>query len=348
MYQALPFGEYGFGIAVGVIGIMIAISGIIFGVGYAIDDRRLKDFGKGELLQSIINGALVGSMLLLFAGNGIVTGIVNSVAQSSNVGYSCPAYMDANAALCFAYSYLIGTGGYSVSGTQYSSLFVTISGLLLALLTLSTVLGVIAAVKINLLVITFSFSSILTPILSELQYITNIVSTLAVGITVQAALVSFIAVTAVSVLLPVGLILRSLYATRKLGGFFIAASIGTYVVLPLTYLLNATMVGSYSLDVNSTSLQQITSAASSAKGELLGGGISQNSSSGIVGSISDSLQGVVGSINGYLAGLFSALSRLIMQVFILPAFSLIVTGISIRELASLFGSEAFFGKFKII
>ena len=347
MFQPLPFGEYGFGIAVSVIGIMIAVCGIVLGLGYVLDDKRLKEFGKNELYQSVINGALVGSMLLLFASGGLVTDIVNSATASGNISFSCPDYMSANAALCFSYSYLVGLQGYSISGAQYSSLFVTISGLLLSLLGLSTVLGAVAAVKLNLLIVTFSFSTILSPILNELQFLTNIVSTLAVGITVQAALISFISVTAISVLLPAGLILRAFYATRKLGGFFIAASIGTYVVLPMTYLLNATMVSAYSTNINSTSLDQAGIAASSIRDQLIGTPLSQNDL-GIVSSVSSALDGVVQTLNGYMAGLLTYVSKLIMQVFILPAFSLVATGISIRELATLFGSEAFFGKFKIL
>ena len=38
--QVLPFGQYGFSIAVYVIGIMIAISGISLGLGYAINDKK--------------------------------------------------------------------------------------------------------------------------------------------------------------------------------------------------------------------------------------------------------------------------------------------------------------------
>ena len=68
----LPFGAYGFSIAVYVIGIMLAIAGISLGIGYAANKRSLKEFGKEEIYQSVINGVLVGSMLILFSQNGIV------------------------------------------------------------------------------------------------------------------------------------------------------------------------------------------------------------------------------------------------------------------------------------
>ncbi|MGI0141983.1 MAG: hypothetical protein ACREBF_05055 [Candidatus Micrarchaeales archaeon] len=347
--MVLPFGQYGFGIAVDIIGIMLAVSGIILGLGYAFDEKKLKEFGKSEIFQSMVNGALVGFLLLLFASNGILTGLINSVTSGSAQSFSCPSYMDGNSALCFAYSYLMGIQGYTVAGSHYNSLFVTVSGVLVSLITLSTVLGAIAAFKINLLIVSISFSSILTPIISELQYVTNIVTTLALGITVQAALLSFVAVTALTVILPIGLVLRCFYPTRKLGGFFIAVSLGTYVVLPLTYLFNATLVTSYDTNLNSTNLVQITDSASSINGQLAGASNLQlNQTQGIFTQITSGIESIVQSLNQILSDMLFGISQLIMQIFILPTFSLIVTGISIKELAELFGSEAFFGKFRIL
>ncbi|MDE1846160.1 MAG: hypothetical protein KGH53_02680 [Candidatus Micrarchaeota archaeon] len=344
---ALPFGAYGFGIAVAVIAIMLSLSGIAIGLGYALDERRLREFGKNEVYQSVINAALVGSLLLLFASNGIITNLINALSGGIS-SYSCPQYMDANSALCFSYSYLTGLSGYSINGTGYSSLFTIVSGLIIALVSLGTVLGIIAGLKINLLILSLSFSSILSPVLGQIQYLTAVLSTLGIGIEVQVAIISFVAITAISSILPLGLILRSFYPSRKLGGFLIAVAIGTYVVLPLSYVLNATMVSSYSL-ANSTDLLTITNSASSIQGQIASTNLQYNQSgAGIFGGITSGLQSLVASINQALSNLNFGLSKLIMQVFILPAFSLIITGISIRELSELFGSEAAFGRFKVL
>ncbi|MDE1869793.1 MAG: hypothetical protein KGH71_02285 [Candidatus Micrarchaeota archaeon] len=345
--SALPFGLDGFNVAIAAIAIMLSISGISIGLGYALDDRRLKEFGKNEVYQSILNAALVGSLLILFAGNGLMTNLINSLTGSVT-SYTCPQYMDANSALCFSYSYLMGLSGYSIHGAGYSSLFVIISGLLLSLISLGTILGVIAGLKINLLIVSISFSTILSPILGQIQYLTGILATLALGITVQAAILSFVAVTAISVILPLGLILRSFYPSRKLGGFLIAVAIGSYVVLPLSYVLNATMINSYSLS-NSTDLVSVTNAATSLQSQISSSNLQYNqTSAGIFSGITGGIQSLVGQISQALSDLNFKLSRLIMEVFILPAFSLIITGISIRELAGLFGSEATFGKFKML
>ncbi len=46
--------------------------------------------------------------------------------------------------------------------------------------------------------------------------------------------------------------------------------------------------------------------------------------------------------------LLNQLAYLIVYAFVLPIFSLIVTGISIRELSRVLGAEAFFGKFNLL
>ena len=62
----------GYSIAITLVAIMVSVAGIIFGIGYSMDDRRLKELGRAELYQAIINGVIVGSLLLAFGTNGIV------------------------------------------------------------------------------------------------------------------------------------------------------------------------------------------------------------------------------------------------------------------------------------
>lgn len=348
MQDLLPFGAYGFGIAISVVAIMLSICGIALGLGYALDDRRLKEFGKSEMQQAIINAALVGGFLVLFSSNGIVTLLVNEMTGSVAGSFSCPAYISSNSALCFSYNYLVGLSSYTINGASYGSLFSIISELLIGLLSFSTVLGIIAGFKINLLVISLSFGSVLAPILSQVQYLIGVLFTLSLGITVQSALISFVSATATTILLPLGLILRSFYVSRKLGGFLIALSIGLYVVLPLSYVLNASMLSSYS-QTNSTQLAQLISNANSVKDQISASNLAYNqTNNGIFGLLSSTLEQIEQSANQILNQIMLELSKLIMEIFILPAFSLIITGISVRELSELLGSEAAFGRFKIL
>jgi hypothetical protein len=346
-YQQLPFGVYGFSIATILIAIMLSVSGIVLGIGYALDDKRLKEFGRNEIYQSVINAALVGGLLALFAGNGIITEFMNSITTSASQSFSCPVFMSGNAALCFAYNYLAGTSPYTFMGSQHPSLLTTISGILMALISLAIVLGIIAGIRIDLLVASFSFSSVLNPFISELQHIITVTAAAFVGISVQASVLSFVALTATTVILPIGLILRSFYLSRRVGGFFISLAIGLYVVLPLSYLLNAFLMNSYSNSINQTSIEGITNTASSFSGSLNGisgyNSTNETSNSGIVSMISSGINSISSSLGNLFKPLLIFVSELVMAVFILPAFSLAITYISIRELARAMGSEAAFG-----
>jgi hypothetical protein len=351
MQAIMPFGPYGFTIAVDVIGIMLSISGIVLGLGYALDDKKLKEFGKNELYQSIINGVLVGGMLILFANNGIITQAINSLIPS-NTSFSCPSYMKVNLAICFAYSYLAGINPFTFMGTSHISLLETTTTLLAALFLLSALLGAIASIELNLVFITLNLSYLVKPFISEIQYVISILSTIAVSISAQAFLLMFISLVSTTILLPLGLVLRAFYPTRKLGGFFIAVMLGLYIIFPLSYLFNATLLNAYSANYSISNINVLVGNASSLKNETLGmlnrGGSNQSASSGSIINIESDATNLFSGLGSAINRLLSFLSSIIMQVFILPIFSLIITGISIREFSQLLGSEAFFGKFKIL
>lgn len=351
LFQILPFGTYGLNIAIAIITIMLIISGIILGLGYSFDDRRLKEIGKNEIYQAIINSILVGSFLILFVSQGLITQLVNSltlgsVSNSSN--FSCPAYMTSNLALCFAYNYLVGPQSYTYQGNTYNSLLITITGLLVALAGLNVILGIIGSISVNLVVVSFSFSSAISPFLNQIQYIIGILTALSIGVVVQSAIITFIALTATTIILPLGLILRTFSPTRKLGGFFIAVSVGTYIVLPLSYLLNVSLINAYTTNFDTRSINQLTVNASSVEWQITSANLHSVQALSLFSSVSNALSDLLNQLNTLFNSLIYFLSALIVQVFILPAFSLIITAVSIKELAQLLGSDAFFGKFRIL
>ncbi|MGC8662485.1 MAG: hypothetical protein ACP5RT_01725 [Candidatus Micrarchaeia archaeon] len=343
----VPFGLYGFNIAVLLISIMLMIGGIILGLGYALDEKKLKDFGKNEIYQSIINGILVGGLLAMFMSNGIISLAIKSLIPE-NISFSCPTYMHSNLAICFAYNYLAGTTSYTIGGIQHISMLEEITMIMSGLFLLSTLLGSIASLEINLFVVTLNFSYIVKPFLNEIQYILGLLTATAVSLSVQSSILIFISLTAITFILPLGIILRTFYPTRKLGGFFIAIAIGLYVIFPLSYLFDALLINSY----NSNPITNITAlshSASSFENEMFSSmGATNSTRMGIVSNIESKASELFSSVGSLINILFSTISSLIMQVFILPIFSLVITGISIKEFASLLGSDAFFGKFKVL
>ncbi|MEM0149652.1 MAG: hypothetical protein QXW10_02030 [Candidatus Micrarchaeaceae archaeon] len=345
----LPFGIYGYGVAVALIGIMIAIGGIILGLGFALNDKKLKDFGENELYQAFVSGALVGGLLLLFSNGGVVSRFIYSAALSNSTSFSCPGYMSQNAALCFSYAYLVGTRQYVFAGHPYSSLFMLIIGIMLTLLAITFSLGLIAGLKIGAVAVSVAFNYALSPILNELQQLITLLSAALVSVFVQAALLQVVALTALPIILPLGIILRILYPTRRLGGFLIAVAIGVYVVLPLSYLLNAYMMSSYYSNFNSTSLNQVAMQSSSLRSEINGSGAYNSSqSTGLFSVVLNGVNAIASAVNSLLKPLFYFASGIIVQAFILPTFSIALTIISIKELSRISGSEAIFKNFKLI
>ncbi len=340
-------GSYGFSVAVLLTAMMIAISGMVLGIGYALNDRRFKDFGSEGLYQSIISGVLVGSMMLLFANGGLVNRLVNS-AIPANTSLHCPQLISGNSAICLSYNYLVGTQPYTFMGVSHASVFSMAMNITTGLLTLNAIVGMIASLKFSFIV-SFSFGYVLMPILNELRYAIKLLIDVAVSAVVQAAVLVFVSAGALEVILPSGLVLRTFYPTRKIGGFLIALSIGMYAVFPMTYVLNSMLINTYSLSINSTSISQASVSASGTESSLISSAASYNAlSTGILSSMNSIISQLSGALSGVMNGIIVSVSYLIVYAFVLPAFSLIITGISIRELASALGSEARFGRFDIL
>jgi hypothetical protein len=346
----------GYSIAIAILAIMITVAGILIGLGYALEDRKLKELGRSELYQAIINCAIIAILFVAFSQYGIMTIIINGLTQ--NVGtQGCNASLGYNAAICFAYNYLIGPSSVTVNGNSYP----TLMGSTLSIFTLLTILyatiATISSISINM-VVAVGFSG-LGVFLSPLHGVINFLAANIFLIIAQAALLKFIALTSVSAILPLGLILRTFYFTRKLGGALIAIAIGFFAVFPLTYVFDAQLLNIYA----NGSIDQAFSSAGSAVNSSISNAQSVSSSAyGIAQSAStvnsiryyNPFSAVTSLISG-ISGTFTSLTNyisdiiafLIIQVFILPVFSLILTIIFIRELARVLGSEISFGRFDV-
>ncbi len=335
---------YDFSVAVAVLSIMIGIGGISLGLGYASNSRPLKEFGRDELYQSLINGALIGGFVALFMPSGIITSVVNSITASS-VSAQCPSYLLPNMAICFSYAYLSGSG-YTMNGIHHGSILSLSTLLLMGLYSLNTALGLLASIKISVLFITFSPQAILAPVLGQLQLFIKALTTVALSAYVQSSILSAIAVSSLTILLPLGIVLRTFYPSRKLGGFLLAAVVGLYVVFPLTYIMNAGILDSYSVGISNYSIINMANAASNLNGYMSNVPLNANESfiQKIVGYLDSLLSGFSALVNQLMADI----SYFIMAAFLLPAFSIVLTSISVKELSAVFGSEINFNIFDAV
>lgn len=326
----IPFGAYGLNIAVLLVSIMLAIGGISLGIGYAIDNKKFREFGRDEIIQSLINGALVGGLLILFLNNGVMDSLIRSIVVVNGTQATCSSFMVHNSAICFAYNYLVGSNQYYFNGVPHNSILTSVMGLIMILLPLYAALGLLKV--------------FLSPLLSQIQTAVQALGAAAISVTVQASLLTFIAASALTIVLPLGLVLRSFYPTRKVGGFLIALAISLYVIFPLTYLMNAAISNSYLEAVNNTATSALSASSESV----------QSSITSIAGqnlgnvSLLSALSGVGSWIAGLLNGIFVDVGQFIVYAFIMPAFSLAITGISVKELARLLGSEVPISRLSIL
>ena len=336
----------GYYIAIGIVSIMIAVSGIVLGIGIALQDRKLTEIGKTELYQSLINGAIVGILVIFFLPGGIFSGIVNSITASSGISIACPAPLNANQAICFAHNYLVGIYPVEFGGHGYPSLLDSVMSLLLPVSALYGTIAAISGLKVSIVVVSIGFTALAQPVLTQLNYIITALSLTLLSLEIQGILLEFVAAVSLSILLPIGLILRTFYLTRRLGGAILAITIALFAVLPLTYILDTQMMSEYSLSTGASlnqSIQNSTAVQRSVLASISVQNLTASSATSIIGEIG----GLFGGLTGLVDNLLNTVSGLIMEAFLFPIFSIILTIISAREFARIMGTEVSFGKFDI-
>ncbi len=335
----------GYGIAVSVIAIMIAVGGIVYGLGYAMDSRKLKDFGMAELQQSLINGVIVGVLVAAFAPGGLIIGVINGIVGGAAPGISCNSLTSANMAICFASDYLAGLKPIAINGASYPSLLEDTLLLLVPLSVAYAALGLVSSLTLGVGVASISLSSAFHPLLAQLGYVIEALTLALTGIYAQSALLDVIAVIAVPVMLPVGIVLRTFYFTRRLGGAVMAIAIGLFAVFPLTYLFAAQIATGFSSTVSNTTASEMLSGATALEAGMLNATTSNSTASGFIGVVLKQGTAAIKSLQAMMQYIVDTIATLIVEVFFIPVLSVALTIISIRELARILGSEVSFGKF---
>lgn len=335
----------GYDVAVGLVSIMIAVSGIIIGIGIAIDDRKLKEFGRGELYQAIINGVIVGSLFVAFAPGGIITSVINSAAVGPSAS-SCTGILAANYAICFAHQYLVSLTPVIIANQSYPTLMDSTLEVFVPMVSIYGVLSFISSIEINALAVQVGFSTMLRPAITVLNYIISALSMTITSLEAQGMLLYFIAGTALPILLPIGLVLRTFYFTRRLGGSIMAITIALFAIFPLTYVLDAQLIATYSAS-STAAINSMLVNATAVKSGLVGSLAQTNMTTGILTGISNSVSSLFSYVESGMESIMSGVAMIIVEAFFLPIFSIMLTVVSARELARILGSEISFGKFDI-
>ena len=196
-----------------VVSFSIILSGILIGLGKTLNSKRLEHFGTEELIQSVINAALVGAYTAILAA-------ATEISRSIVTGTTC-------------------TAGDAIENLQciFSNLSSEMFSLLNQVISLNQIVSYYQTIVLDFSTFSIqpmsylsSISSILTGQILTLQALLTLAQ-------LQVQLLGFFAPQLLTFFLPVGLIFRSFFSTRKLGGFLIALSIGAYLFYPAFILI---------------------------------------------------------------------------------------------------------------
>ncbi len=303
-----------------VVALSIVLSGLLIGIGRAIGAVKLEYFGREELVQAIINAALVGAYATIT--------ITATEISKGMVGNSACAAGDAMANLQCIYT--------SISGQTFSLLQSTIA--------IQQMVGYYQSIILEFSTFSIQPMSHLSSIALILEGQIFLLQQLLLVSEMHIQLLAFFGPQLLAFFFPLGLIFRSFFSTRKLGGFLIALSIGLYLLYPSMVLVfpqpqlnetdmllqNVTNKTQYStlpiLDLNDNyalagKLDNMTAISST----------NSTSSADFTGDLTLSTQ----YIN-------EATSSLIVFIILAPLFSLIVTLVFIKEATDIFGGEFFY------
>jgi len=327
-------GEFiGVEIAVVVVTASILLAGILLGVGRAFGYKRLEHFGIEELIQSVINAAIIGAFAAIIE-------LVNAVS-SSLVTETCS------------------------SGDAIAQLVCTIENLDIAifsmfqeLVKLTDLLGYYQSLSLDFTAFSIqpfaNLSGVSDLFLSQLLSL----QFLLVFLDLNLQILYFVAQNALLLLFPLGLVLRTLFATRKLGGFLIALSLGLYILFPSFVLIfpnpqddiqNATLeMSSFNNNSMYATMPVIDlndNYALAGKLDVMSGrcfeeGLNETSHcTDFVAMYADDPPDFSGDLTVIAQRNSYAMSKVLLYSIVAPIFSLLITIVFVREVGMLLGSE---------
>jgi hypothetical protein len=194
-------------VAVQVVFASVILAGMMWGVGRAFGYKRLELFGFEEFIQSIINSAIIGSFAAIIE----LVGVVSSTAVSE----TCSEGNVITQLSC-------------TLGSLNNSLFLLFQELIRVL----NILGYYQSISLDFgafLISPFVNLGSVSSLLSLQLLAVNLIMILVV---LNSQIASFIGQNALGLLFPIGLVLRTFFATRRVGGFLIALAVGLFIFYP--------------------------------------------------------------------------------------------------------------------
>jgi hypothetical protein len=304
-----------------IVALSIVLSGLFIGLGRAIGSHRLEYFGREELIQAVINAALVGAYATIT--------LTATEISKELVGQAACATGDALENLQCLYQ--------GVSDSTYAILLETIN--------IHSIVAYYQSLVLNFSTFTIQPLAHLSSLSLILQAQILTLQQLLLVSEIHIQLLSFFGPQLLTFFFPLGLVFRAFFSTRKLGGFLIALSIGLYLLYPSMIMvfpqpeLNETENFLHSINNNTNYstmpiLDLNDNYAIAAKLDSM-----NNMSVNLTGNGSTDFTGVMTESAQRLT---TATSSLLVFVLLAPLFSFIVTLVFIKEVTDIFGGEFFY------
>ncbi|MDP2717255.1 MAG: hypothetical protein Q8P02_00770 [Candidatus Micrarchaeota archaeon] len=284
--------------------------GAVYAVARIFDFSRLRAMAKAEFAQAVVSALLIGLLLTLTLG-------ISAVSEEFTEGKSPPL---------FAAEYLESVN------TRIEQVGIPLEGFAMVV---SAIRDLEVHIGTHELGVSGKPFAGLENATHQLDAILSAIAFVKWANLVQIYLFGFIGFTMLTYFLPVGVVLRAFAFTRPVGAFFMAVALGSYFVLPLTYVVNKTAVEheAESIDAYVANLTAFDALYSLSNVNLL-------DVQSVNNFVADLLaHSVWDQFVTFIAGLYKLIAEVTVQVTFFPLFNFGVMFLSIRQLYRVLASE---------
>jgi hypothetical protein len=251
--------------------IAILMSAFFVSIGYMLgtlfNNPTIINWAKGELLQVFASALIVGGLFWLVA-------MVNAFSMDivASIGLTCPTnVVDLDLADQYAASTIIGGPCHIMTAQQYLEImYENLFDMSRDLLVTGSLISAMSNFSITLewlpppwLTVTFVPFASLNVIFETLMMCFDMITKTMMLLKFQIYFLNYVWMALFPMLLVLGVILRTFWFSRRLGGLLIAIAIGIYLIFPLGYtlsyyILGGTSAGTYVVKINPTAYMSIT------------------------------------------------------------------------------------------
>lgn len=302
-----------------VVSISVLLSGMMLGIGRAIGHKKIENFGAEELIQSVINAAIIGAAT-------IITEMITAISTEAVKNTLCE-----NAIGQDAVSKVICLQQNTANG-----LFSLLQEIIKSL----NIIGYYQTLSLDFGTFAIQPFTNLSALSSILAQQSMMIHTIIFIISLNIQMLEFILQNSFGIVFAIGLIFRSLFATRKVGGFLIALSIGLFIFYPSFMLvfeppstqidnaMNLSILFTNNTNYTLVPIIDLTdNNAIAAKIDAL-----SNRSSDVTVDFTGDLTYLVNVTQ-------NAIAKAALYSIVAPIFSFIITVVFIKELGNILGGE---------